>query len=150
MELIYELEGAGWVSARISEGSRQCELSVSYLSDALGDMAQAAVMLLIGSREETFRFQDEPGEHRFILTRGDADALTVRVLWFEDTFSSRADEFGKEVFRCECPALEFVGQVYSNLHAIVTKHGLDGYQRAWRYHEFPSEAYDAIRERLAV
>ena len=107
MELIYDLEGAGWAGARISDGSRHCYFSVSYLSDALGDMAKAAVMLLHGSREESFSLQDEPGEHRFILIRGDSDSLTIRVLRFEGT---RANRFGKEVFCCECAVRDFVGR----------------------------------------
>jgi hypothetical protein len=49
MELIYDLEGAGWAGARISDGSQHRDFSVSYLSDALGDMAKAAAMLLNGT-----------------------------------------------------------------------------------------------------
>ena len=148
MELIYDLEGAGWAGARISDGSRHRYFSVSYLSDALGDMAKAAVMLLNGSREESFSFQDEPGVHRFVLTRGDADSLTIRVLWFERTFSGRADRFGEEVFRCECAVLDFVGQVFASLHSIFADRGLDGYMQAWRNHEFPVRAYEEIQRRL--
>ena len=67
MELIYDLAGAGWAGARISDGLRHRDFSVSYLSDALGDMAKTAVRLLNGSREESFAFQDEPGEHRWMV-----------------------------------------------------------------------------------
>ena len=62
MELVYQLEGAGWADARISDGSRQLGMSVSYLSDALGDMAKAALHLLRGGREASFSFEDEPGQ----------------------------------------------------------------------------------------
>ena len=148
MELLYDLEGAGWAGARIADGSHHRDFSVSYLSDALGDMAKAAALLLNGSREETFFFQDEPGEHRFILSRGDADSLTICVLWFECSFCGRSERFGEEVFRCECTVLDFVGQVFANLHSILAERGLDGYKQAWRNHEFPVRAYDEIRRRL--
>lgn len=148
MELIYDLEGAGWADARISDGSQHRDFSVSYISDALGDMAKAAVLLLHGSREASFTLQDEPGEHRFILLRGNADSLTIRVLWFNGASSGRADRFGEEVFRCDCAVLDFVGQVSVNLHAILTKYGLDGYKQSWRTHEFPTRAYNEIRRLL--
>jgi hypothetical protein len=42
-------------------------MHVSYLSDALDDMAEAALCLLRGGREASFGFEDEPGEHRWIV-----------------------------------------------------------------------------------
>jgi hypothetical protein len=148
MELTYDLRDTGWACASISDGSRRRDLFASYISDALGDMAKAAAMLLNGSRDESFCFQDEPGEHRFVLSRGDADLLTIRVLWFERCFSGRADRFGEEVFRCQCAILDFVGQVFAILHTILMEHGLEGYKQAWGNQEFPVRAYDEIRRHL--
>jgi len=131
MELLDEPKSAGWSAGRISEGSQELNFQVSHFSDTLGDMAKAAAMLLNGSREESFSFPDEPGEHRFVLTRGVADSLTIRVLWF-GSVSGRTDRFGKEVFRCDCAVLDLVGQVFANLHTILGQYGLDGYQQAFR------------------
>jgi len=69
VELVYKLTGAGWADARMSHDGSYRDIAVSYLSDALGDMVRAAVQLLRGASEVSFSFQDEPGEHRWILIR---------------------------------------------------------------------------------
>lgn len=105
-------------------------------------------MLLSGSGEESCALQDEPGEYRFVFKRGDGDALTIRVLWFEESFAGRADRFGHEVFRCDCVVLDFVGQLSVSLHRILLEQGLDGYKKTWRNYDFPIRAYEAIRRSL--
>ena len=148
MELIYQLAGAGWADARISAGGRHRNMTVSYLSDALGDMARSALHLLRGSREVSFAFEDEPGEHRWILTRGTMDSLRIRILWFEDTFSRSSPDQGAEVFSCDCAVLDFVGQVSAVLQNIVTDDGIEGYKRRWQNHDFPTDTFNEIQRLL--
>jgi hypothetical protein len=148
MELIYQLAGAGWADARISDGGRCRDMSVSYLSDALGDMARSALHLLRGSRDVSFAFEDEPGEHRWILTRGTSDSLRVRILWFKDTFSARLYDQGTEVFTCDCDVLDFVGQVSAVLQNIITDDGIDGYKRRWQNNDFPLDTFNEIQRLL--
>ncbi len=150
MRINYQLAGSGWANAQVSESGRSLEMSASYLSDALGDMAQAAVSLLTGARVVTFSFQDEPGEHQWILTRGEFDALYVRVIWFPKTFGSgnKADS-GTEVFACDCAVMDFVGQVFSTLNAVHEDEGVEGYKRRWKNNDFPSKSYQELQKLLA-
>lgn len=148
MELVYDLKEDGWASVRIADAAQHLDFTCSYISDPLGSMATAAAMLLAGSREESFSFQDEPGEYRFVLTRGEADLLSIRVLWFDQSFSGRRNRFGKQIFHCEWAVLDFVGQVFVRLHTIFTVHGLEGYKRIWRNGDFPVRAYEAISRQL--
>lgn len=148
MELIYQLAGAGWADARISDGDRQLDMSVSYLSDALGNMARAALALLRGSREASFAFEDEPGQHRWTLVRGDSDSLSIRIHWFDDALSTRPAERRTEVFACECCVLDFAGQVSAVLHHVLADEGIDGYKRRWQMHDFPSETLNQIQRLL--
>jgi hypothetical protein len=67
MELVYDLKEDGWAHVRIADASSHFEFTCSWLSDPLGNMATATVMLLNGSAEESFSFQDEPGEYRFVV-----------------------------------------------------------------------------------
>jgi hypothetical protein len=149
MQIVYQLFGAGWADARISDQSSYRDMAVSYLSDSLGDMARAALQLLRGAREVSFSFQDEPGEHRWTLSRGEADSLRIRILWFEDTFSPRAQEHGTEVFECDCAVLDFVGQVSSVLQTLLQDEGIEGYRRRWQNHEFPLHTLTEIQRLLA-
>ena len=150
MEIIYQLAGAGWADARVRADHGYRDMSVSYLSDALGDMAAAAVALVRGARSARFAFQDEPGEHRWLLERGADDSLRIRVVWFEDTFAARRDDRGAEVFSCECTVLDFAGQVLSVLGSILEDHGVDGYRQQWQEHEFPMEAFERLRTALTA
>jgi hypothetical protein len=148
MQLVYQLAGTGWADARISHNSKYRDMAVSYLSDALGDMAQAALGLVSGTREVSFSFQDEPGEHKWLLTRGEADSLRIRILWFNDTFSRRPQESGEEVFACDCAVLDFVGQISHVLHNILSEESVEGYKRRWKNHDFPLDAYTELQRVL--
>lgn len=145
MEIIYDLEGAGWAMARIRDGGRYRDMSVSYLSDALGDMAAATVRLLEGANEATFSFEDEPGEHQWILTRTSPDELLLRIVWFEENFSPPDHQTGVEVFSCRCSVMELANQVLSNLHAILKEVGIEGYKQRWQNHDFPLLAYERLK-----
>jgi hypothetical protein len=41
VDLHYDLTGTGWSECRVSIGDSRCDLTASYLSDALGDLAAA-------------------------------------------------------------------------------------------------------------
>ena len=80
MTFTYHLDGAGWATATIANDGQQRHMTVSYLSDSLYEMTQAAICLCEGAASVRFSFDDEPGEHRCIITRiSDTDAQ-IRVL----------------------------------------------------------------------
>jgi hypothetical protein len=145
MQLVYQLDGDGWASARISDGSSCRDMDVSYLSDALGEMAWSALQLLCGARESSFSFQDEPGEHRWTLSRGEADSLLVRIFWSEHNFNERFPRRATEVFACNCSVLDFVGQVSHLLQDLLVEEGVEGYRRRWKNHDFPLDTFKAIQ-----
>lgn len=64
IEFHYELTGTGWAECNISIGGSRCELTASYLSDALGDFASAIEDLLRWDTDARARFVEEPGEYR--------------------------------------------------------------------------------------
>ncbi len=147
MEIVYQLEGAGWAGARVIHGTQFRDMSVSYLSDALGDMAKAALLLLQGADEESFEFFDEPGMHRWQLARGNGNVLSIRILWFEDEMSA---ESGIEVFECKCPAPTFIRAVIASLENVLVDEGIEGYKRRWIAHEFPSHTYSELRRLFLI
>ena len=151
MEITYQLGDAGWADARVRDANCSRDISsVSYLSDALGDMAVAAVALVQGARSVRFAFEHEPGEHRWLLERGEDDLLGISLLWFDDNFPARQDDAGEEVFSCQCRVLDFAGQVLSILASILEQYGVSGYREKWQRHEFPLEAFQTLRASLTV
>src|SRR5205085_4556315 len=111
MTLSYILHGAGWATATVADAGQQREMIVSYLSDSLSDMAQAAIRLLEGAESVRFSFDDEPGEHRCIITRTDRSNASARVLWFDELWSGFPDERGTEVFSCTSTVAQFCDEV---------------------------------------
>jgi hypothetical protein len=66
VEFLYELTGTGWSECRLSIGDARCEVTASYLSDALGELASAVEDVLrwpgVDARAV---FVEEPGEYRW-------------------------------------------------------------------------------------
>lgn len=149
LEITCQLAGAGWADARVVHEAKVREMSLSYLSDAIGDMAWAAVNLLRGSRNVTFNFQDEPGEHCWMLERGVSDSLHICIRWFAETFHSGNALNGAEVFSCDCTVLDFVGEVSSVLTGLLEDADGEAYKRRWG-HSFPIDAYNEIQRRLTT
>ena len=145
MKFTYQLDGAGWATATIADDGRHRDMTVSYLSDSLYDMAQAAICLLEGADSVRFSFDDEPGEHRCIVTRSSDTDAQIRVLWFDELWSNLPDERGSEVFTSVCTIARFSGEVLSCLQRLLADHGVDGYKKLWVGHDFPSEKFERLR-----
>src|SRR5689334_2478187 len=108
----YRLTGRGWSAATISDRETTAELTASYLSDALGDLARATVGLLRGAAAVRVSWDEEPGEYRWLLARTD-EMLTLRILWFDGLRAERPDSEGRTVFETTCRHVDFAGQVTS-------------------------------------
>jgi hypothetical protein len=148
VNLTYVLHDAGWATAVIADGDRRREMVVSYLSDSLAEMTQSALTLLEGAETARFSFDDEPGEHRFVVTRSSPEFVDIRVLWFDDLWTGLPDERGSEVFVCSCSVARFAGEVLSCLQHLLSEHGLNGYKQKWVAHDFPSDIFDALQAKV--
>ncbi len=51
LELRFDLTGVGWAEATLSAGNDSVTILASYLSDALGDLAAATVLIASGLDE---------------------------------------------------------------------------------------------------
>jgi hypothetical protein len=140
LKLIVQLAGSGWADATVSDGSKELSTDISYISDGIGDMAAAAKAVLRGAATARFAFQHEPGEHVFLLTRGSSDSLRIEISENQRSFEGK---LRAPVMTIDCSVLDFVGQVFSNLHALRLEEG-DHYKERWK-HDFPLEAYEFIR-----
>jgi hypothetical protein len=145
--LTYELEGAGWATARIQDGDSHMDVTVSYLHDSLRELAEAACALLSGAHSARVVFMDEPGEIHLVLDRVD-DVLRCEARWFEDWSSwgmHPADRF-KVVFSGVTTVHRFVGEVRKELEALLREHGLSGYKAKWVEHDFPDDLLSELRQ----
>lgn len=83
----YRLTGSGWAECTIHADGRQCDVSASYLSDALGKLVLAGVAVLAGAQSVSVGFDEEPGEYRWAIVMTDNDVVRVDVLEFQELWA---------------------------------------------------------------
>ena len=140
LKLSVHLSGSGWADAIVADGGAELSIALSYISDGIGEMAAAAKALLQGAQTARFAFQDEPGEHVFVLTRGPEDSLKIEIFKNQRNFMRN---LGAPVMTIHCAILDFVGQVFLSLHSLLLADG-DSYKERWR-HDFPLDDYRFIQ-----
>jgi hypothetical protein len=144
LHLSYILHEHGSATASVGSGDRKLDIiGVSFLSDALGDMARSARSTLRGMSESTFSFQMEPGEYRFVVSR-DGTQVVVRVYHFAESFSRR--QHGELVLTAECSLREFATECINCLRRVLDEHGQAGYRERWKNADFPLREYRDLLE----
>lgn len=138
LSLSYTLNEHGWATASIGNGDITIDLGVSFLSDGLGDLARAARGILRGLPEASFSLMQEPGEHRFLVSR-QGDRVRVNAYRFSDTFSRRQQ--GDLVLTAECSVREFATASINCLRRVLDVHGEAGYRDRWKRADFPLQEY---------
>lgn len=145
----YKLDGAGWATATLSNGRSELNVTISYLTDALGDLTATIVGLLENARYARFSWEDEPGEYRWIIKKGvDGKTLHLKILGFGDVYDYREDEKGQVLFETECQLLQFAVQVKTALKTILQEHGVKGYKDMWVLNDFPLSEYKKLEKSI--
>jgi hypothetical protein len=147
VEFHYELTGRGWSECSIAIGGVRCEVTASYLSDALGELASAIEDLLRWSTDARAIFVEEPGEYRWRFIPTDGDHVRVKVIEFPH-WGKRNDAAGKVIFDADCERRALAEAVVRELRRLWDAHGLRGYREKWVNHDFPEERLRAIEELL--
>jgi hypothetical protein len=151
MRIDYRMLGAGWAECEIEIQGKTETFPASYLSNALDDLVAAATSVARGAADATARWEEEPGEIRWRLTRVGQERLRVRILHFEDEFwNVLPDERGEVLLDAECRLRTFAGAVLSAAQRVLEKHGTKGYQNEWGMHGFPMERMRALEAALHI
>jgi hypothetical protein len=145
----YRLAGSGWADCTIRSNGRECKLSASYLSDALGKLVLAAAAVLAGAHSVSVGFDKEPGEYRWSIVCTDAGAMRVSILSFQDLWGNLPDADGTPMLSVTCAPLDFGNAVREAAEAVLSKHGLADYNAQWG-HDFPSKELDLLQSYIAV
>ena len=140
------LIGHGYMEATLTHDEDVISAEASYLSDAPSDLIHTVRSLLEGRNEAMCRWQDEPGEFRWLFHRED-DRLFIALLWFEENFSKKRDEDGEVLFADEDDLHCFAGRVLSAFHALSMNCSPADYEAQWGY-PFPQRALRRLQEAL--
>ena len=150
LSIDYRLTGAGWSACSVRFCEERCELSASYLSDALADLvdAAAAVTAGAGSHDVVARFLEEPGEYRWVIAHESATDVRVAILEFDDFLPRRADAEGKVLLSFTCARLDFGRAVRDAAVRVRDIHGEAGYLEEWGEHGFPARELASLQRRI--
>ncbi|MBQ0934308.1 hypothetical protein [Ideonella paludis] len=140
----YRLVGSGWAECTVTSGEATCEISASYLSDALGNLVLAATAILAGAHSISVGFDEEPGEYRWVLEWSGSNQVKLRVLEFQELWSNRPDAEGQLLFQTEVHPLVFGEAVSSAAGRVFHKFGAAGYKKDWVQHEFPTRQLELL------
>lgn len=143
MGIRMKLEPHGWLDIEIESQLQEIiEISVSWLSDALGDMASQLIALHRGAEEVVMVMQTEPGEYRFKIKKIAQARVQFMVYKMHDNFSSQVVTEGALLLSEDLTLVKLTKLFYREFSKMRDL-GLEEYKTRWSY-EFPMDAYERI------
>jgi hypothetical protein len=122
-----EITGPGWADLKLKLGERRFILtSVSYCSDAIGDLARFALQIATGAEQASASFDREPAEWRLIAQSlpdmaSEKGPVQISVYEFPNMQANAPLEAGGLAFRGDCDALAFARAVLSEIKRILPR-----------------------------
>lgn len=150
LSIDYRLSGTGWSDCIVTAANGRCELTASYLSDALGNLVLAALGVISGFRTLSFGFDEEPGEYRWVIDAIDLNEIKLQVLAFDELWGSKPNSGGKLLFETTCRPIVFATAVEHAAATVLNVHGEEGYLEKWSEHPFPTRQLALLRERIGL
>jgi hypothetical protein len=141
----YKLTGTGWSETTITDGTNEASLSASYLSDALGNLANAVIKILKGEKEARASFDEEPGEYRWVFTN-DNNVVDIKIFSFKDLWTNKNDSEGDLVFSSKITTKELGNAILECLKNILKEYSPEEYKKKWIDHEFPMAQYSELEK----
>jgi hypothetical protein len=148
LEIDYRLTGVGWARCAIRFGEARCEISASYLTDALGKLVLGAVAVAAGAHSVSVGFDVEPGEYRWAIEEQPSMRVRVSILEFDELWSYLPDSQGQVMLSFECDPSDFAEAV--RLAATRVRDAWPGaaYRERWHGHDFPARTLSLLEEKL--
>ena len=137
----------GWADAGFRIGCNSIDMSVSYLSDPLGDLVRLALLAATGADEAHITFDGEGQAWRIefaTIAAPEPGKPGLMQLTVRDGASAEFDRQGV-LFRGDCATYEFAGQVLREALSVR-----DAYLAIWQRAVCPPAALYALQAALDV
>ncbi|WP_458125916.1 hypothetical protein [Paenibacillus sp. Z3-2] len=143
MDIVMTLEPHGWMDITIQPNQgEQIEIPVSFLSDAVDEVARHIVALHKGAAEVTMTMQTEPGEYRFWIKKRSQVIVQFMVYEMSDNFSPEDVTKGRLIMSEELTLVKLTKLFYRELSKLKEM-GPEEYHKRWSF-DFPLDAYERI------
>ena len=146
LSITYSLTGAGWSRCSLTFADQTCNISASYLSDALGNLILSALGMMQGYGSMAFGFDEEPGEYRWVIRRIDGNTMNLRILEFPQLWGNEPDSAGEELMNIELPIEDYAKAVEQVADSLFTEHGESDYLNKWVEHAFPTDLLALLKQ----
>lgn len=150
LEIAFQLVGSGWAKCVIADERAKCEITASYLSNALNHLVLAALGVLSGFKSVSFSFDEEPGEYRWVIESIEMNVIKIDVLEFSELWANKPNTEGKLLLSTSCRPLIFARAVWYAAKAVFVEYGDAGYLKAWSEHPFPIRELALLTELLEM
>lgn len=145
----YSLASAGWSACRVSANGQSCDLTASYLSDALGNLVLSALAAYRGFQSLSFGFDEEPGEYRWVLQRLTGSTFSLQILEFPDLWSRAPDAAGVVLLSTEVSTQAYARAVHGAASQVLSTYGVAGYKEKWIEAAFPEQELSLLSSMLS-
>ncbi|ETT38091.1 hypothetical protein C161_08203 [Paenibacillus sp. FSL R5-192] len=143
MDIVMTLEPHGWLDILVQpDQGEQIEIPVSFLSDAVDEIARQFVALHKGATEVTMTMQIEPGEYRFWIKKRSQVIVQFMVYEMSDNFSTEDVTKGRLLMSEELTLVKLTKLFYRELSKLKDM-GPGEYHKRWSF-DFPLNAYERI------
>lgn len=138
--------GRGWIEATLLTEEKEVTIRATYFSDAPNDLIVAVALLLEGANETMCKWQEEPGEYRWIFKR-DNNLVNIQVFQVEQSFSKKNNKSGIMVFADKEDLYLFTRQILNEFNTITFEFNSESYKNNWGY-EFPLSALNRLKKAI--
>lgn len=147
MEISMSLEPHGWLDVVInSKDGEEIEIPVSFLTDAIYDIANKVSILNNEVNEVIISVQTEPGEYRFRIIKVSNTLSLFEVFEMNDNFSSEMLEEGTLLITEEIKTIRLLRIIHRELTKMKGL-GAEEYKKRWNS-DFPISAYERITDSI--
>jgi hypothetical protein len=144
-------DAPGWADPVIECGDQRLKMTASYLSDALGDLLDAVLLLATGSVFAECAWTEEPGGWLWTFGRPNESDVEVEVEFQPDVFAPvgwQPRGSGESRFHCTATLVELATATAVGARRCLEEFGLDGYAQQWVEHPFPRQQLAALQRWL--
>lgn len=151
LSLRYALTVPGRALIALEADDLRVGMQATDETDALGDLARAAVTLLEGAERASVVIEDDPGVHEWTFERR-GDEVALRIHSWADRRSRSADMVLSQERSVElaCGLAALARELVLVLDVIWVGHGPDGWSRLSPKHPYPGAERRRLRQLLAV
>ncbi len=130
VSIAYDLGQHGWSSFELTIRDKAIDIGpFGYLTDALGDLVRAALLMATSDYRAEVRFDGEPRLWRLVVDEGWKPELRLRV--FDDSFGEGLETDVQLAIEGHVTADDFARAVRTVAQGIWDTYGATGYDEAW-------------------